>query len=72
MQRSAAVSGQVDLYGQEPVAVIKNLIGEGAHVLNLPAGLNHYLTGDWNRSCHQCVVYENVRAGVGPICHTHI
>jgi len=47
---------------EEAVAVIKNLIVEGAPVMNLPAGLDHYLSGDWNRPCRQCVVYENGRA----------
>jgi len=42
--------------------LIKSLIKEGAPIFNLPSGLDHHLNGNWNRPCHQCVVYEKGKA----------
>ncbi|MDA8235432.1 MAG: radical SAM protein [Clostridia bacterium] len=46
---------------EEAIATITRLIREGAPVFNLPVGLDYYLSGDWERPCRQCVVYEDGR-----------
>lgn len=44
------------------VEEIRKLIQENAPVFNLPVGLEYYLSGKWDRPCHQCVVYEDGKA----------
>ena len=40
---------------------IRSLMKERYPVFNLETGLDHWLSGDWKRPCHQCVVVENGR-----------
>lgn len=43
---------------RETVETIQRLIERSYPVFNLKSGLRHYLRGDWQRPCHQCIVVE--------------
>lgn len=47
------------------VKQIKERIKEGYPVFNLPSTLDRYLSNDWERPCHQCIVSEN---GIRYVC----
>ncbi len=43
----------------QAVETIKDMIGRGYPVFNLPSTLDRFLSNDWERPCPQCVVSEN-------------
>jgi len=43
----------------EAVECIKNMIRAGYPIFNLPSTLDRFLSNDWERPCHQCIVSEN-------------
>jgi len=46
---------------KETIKTIQSLIDRKYPVFNLKSGLRHYLEGNWQRPCHQCIVVEQGR-----------